>query len=255
MSGGGWSAAELQARLGFAHVELHDRIGSTNDRALDLVRKGSPVWSVVIADEQTAGRGRRGRRWDSPRGSGLWMSVVVPRCDPVAVVPLIAGLAVAEAMEEVAGGIRVEVEWPNDLTIGGRKVGGILCESTPRAVVVGIGVNVSTAPRLPDRARERPVTALETDANKPLSRSALAISVVKRLRNRFEVASPWSGARDELRGRDALRGRRVETEQEGGGIADGIDDDGALLLLRASGECVRVRSGSVRLSGSAATEP
>lgn len=251
----GWSAAELRAHLGFASVELHDRIGSTNDRALDLLRAGSPVWTVVIADEQTAGRGRRGRRWISTPGCGLWMSVVVPGCEPVAVTPLVAGLAAAEAIEEVADGVHVEIKWPNDLTTGGRKVGGILCENTPRGVVVGIGINVSTAPRLHTHEKAQPVTALDTESTRSLARSELAISVVRRLHARFEVGRPWNHARAEVRRRDALRGYDVETEQEGDGRADGIADDGALLIVKPSGGRVPVRSGSVRFSGSAATRP
>ena len=115
---------------GVPFLEIHRRVGSTNDQLMGIAEVKGASFSVVIADEQTAGRGRAGTRWHSPAGSGLLMSVLLPALsapDPYA--PLIVGLAVARAVETLADGVRAQIKWPNDVFIEGGKVAGILCES------------------------------------------------------------------------------------------------------------------------------
>lgn len=258
-------------------VEAHARIGSTNDRARELARVGAPPWSVVVADEQTRGRGRRGRKWVSARGAGLWMSVLlgpsegafdvdesrraagagptIPSNPPESprasrVLPLAAGLACAEAIESVAPGLDVGIKWPNDLIVGGRKVGGILCEAADGRAVVGVGINVTDVPAVGGAPLAMHPTALEVEAGNALSRSLLAGAVIAELRRRL----PEGMDAGSLAARDVLAGRTVDTEQEGPGRARGIAPDGALLLERADGARVRVVSGSVRLSSESAGE-
>jgi BirA family biotin operon repressor/biotin-[acetyl-CoA-carboxylase] ligase len=222
-------------------VEAYASIGSTNDRALALAAKGEHGFAVVIADEQTAGRGRRGAEWRSPPGAGLWMSVVLPWPRPVPHVTLLVGIAVAEAIEQAAGGLRVGIKWPNDLLVGRRKLGGVLCESAGASVVAGIGINLRPVPGV-DRA-----TSLEAECGKYLPPNNLAGSILTALRR-----CALDGLRLEpealayLRDRDALAGTRVDTDEHGRGTARGIDADGALLLERADGSRVRVVAGSVR---------
>ena len=222
-------------------LEVYASIGSTNDRALALAADPAQAWAVVIADEQTAGRGRRGAGWHSPPGAGLWMSVVLPWSRPAAHVTLVIGLAVAEAIEQAVGdGLRIGLKWPNDLEVGRRKLGGVLCESAGAAAVAGVGINLR--PVVVDRA-----TSLETESGISLSASTLAGSIVTALRRRAVSAPTLDDlSLTALGERDALLGRPVDTDEHGHGIGRGIDRYGALLLERPDGSRVRVVAGSVR---------
>jgi BirA family biotin operon repressor/biotin-[acetyl-CoA-carboxylase] ligase len=176
------------------------------------------------------------------------MSVVLP--DPRATlhVPLLVGLAVAEAMQDAHEALRVGIEWPNDLVVRGRKLGGILCEGASGAVVAGIGINVRTPDGgFPAFLAER-ATSLEQEGAKALSPSALASLIVRALQRRLGEPTPSLSpdALRELVARDALAARAVLTEEHGAGVARGIEQDGALLLEREDGSRVRVVAGSVR---------
>jgi BirA family biotin operon repressor/biotin-[acetyl-CoA-carboxylase] ligase len=230
--------------------EAWARIGSTSDRARELAAEPRNTYAVVVADEQTQGRGRRGAAWHSPAGTGLWMSVVLPGPRPALHTPLLVGLAVAEATQEASGRgtLRVGIEWPNDLVVGARKVGGILCETAGSAVVAGIGINVSTPEDGFPAALQGRATSLEEEGLNRLSHSVLGGFIVRALKARLgepqERLSPDAHA--ELGVRDALAGRPVVTEEHGPGVACGIEPDGALVLERPDGSRVRVVAGSVR---------
>jgi BirA family biotin operon repressor/biotin-[acetyl-CoA-carboxylase] ligase len=236
---GAWAEA-----WGVPVVEAYASIGSTNDRALDLAADGRHPFAIVVADEQTAGRGRRGARWHSPPGSGLWMSCVLPTERTAPHTTLMVGLAVAQGIEEVAAGVRVGIKWPNDLMIRGGKVGGILCESAGGAVVAGIGINLRSLGETPAMALAYRATSLEAETGKSLQVSDLATSIVRGLKARSFTLD--AAATAELAARDALEGTQVETEEHGPGIARGIDRSGALQLERPDGSLVAVVAGSVR---------
>jgi len=229
-------------------VEAWARIGSTNDRALELALGGARPFSVVLAQEQTRGRGRRGTAWHSAPGAGLWMSVVLPAAGAPAWLPLLVGLAAAEAIEGATGASRVGIKWPNDLVLGAGKVGGILCESSGGVVVAGVGVNL----RAPAGGFPKPLTetatALDVEGAKSLSPSRLAGLTLDGLKHLLgEIDAPLgASALGALRARDVLAGRPVHTEESGAGTARGIEPDGALLLERPDGSRVSVTSGSVR---------
>lgn len=258
----GWEGKPLRhwrELWGVPLLEVHDRIGSTNDRALEFAARGTPPFGVVIALEQTSGRGRRGAPWHSPPGSGLWMSVLLPGgAHPAPHLPLLVGLAVAEAIEgEEAGAAgsaktrRIGIKWPNDLLLGGKKLGGILCESGSGGVVAGIGLNVRDPPGgFPGTLRQT-ATSLEKNGFKMLSFSVLAGSIVRSLEARLArpAARLAPGDLEALCARDALSGRAIHTEEHGPGVAAGLDLDGALLLERPDGSRVRVLSGTVRSAG------
>jgi BirA family biotin operon repressor/biotin-[acetyl-CoA-carboxylase] ligase len=231
-----WAAA-----WGVRLVETYASIGSTNDRALEIASTAEGAFAVVIADEQTAGRGRRGARWHSPPGSGLWMSVVLPASRPAPHASLLVGLAVAEAIEAVSAEVRVGIKWPNDLMVRGGKLGGILCESAGAAVVAGIGINLRSSPA---SALAYRATSLEAECGKSIPPSELAGSIVRRLTGRSLVLD--AAAASALAGRDALLDSAVDTEEHGPGVARGIDRGGALVLERADGSRVSVVAGSVR---------
>lgn len=232
-------------------VEAHDVLGSTNDRLKELAGAGAGPYAVVVADEQSAGRGRTGGIWHSPPGSGLWMSVLLPVPGAVpAHLPLVVGVAAARAAESARPGARVGLKWPNDLLLGGGKLGGILCEHAHGTVVAGVGLNV----RFPEEGLPADVAplaaALEGDSGPRVSLGALATALLHELRALVPTAT-WgldAALHDELEERDVLRDRAVVTQQAGPGTARGFDADGALLLERPDGARVRVVSGSVRLA-------
>lgn len=254
---GGWDGHEvddLRKRWGVPLLEAYRSIGSTNDRARAIADAGGEVWSTVVADEQTSGRGRRGNPWISRPGAGLWMSSILDGDGQSGALPLVVGLACAEAMEMTAG-VDIGIKWPNDLLIDDAKVGGVLCEASGSRVVVGIGINVAGAPETFTMTRlgGLPPVSLEVAAGKPLSRSMLASAVLLSLKNRLQrcdVGGPGldSASLAELESRDALLGETVETDQAGVGRVAGIDASGALRLVRPDGVEVRVVSGGVRRS-------
>lgn len=233
--------------------EAYRSVGSTNDRARELAAEGRGVWSTVVADEQTRGRGRRGTTWISEPGAGLWMSVLLDGGLTPTTVPLEVGLACAEAMEEMAEGIEVGIKWPNDLLLDGAKVGGVLCEAAGRRIVAGIGINVAGAPdpSVVAKADGLPPVSLQRALAKDMLRSRLAGVVLQRLRRRFKDPAPVGRGLDpetldELQRRDVLLGEVIETEQAGVGRAAGIDASGALRLVTRDGAELRIVSGSVR---------
>jgi BirA family transcriptional regulator, biotin operon repressor / biotin---[acetyl-CoA-carboxylase] ligase len=244
----GSTPEELARAWAVPRVETWTRITSTNDRALALGIAGAGVGTTVVADEQTAGRGRRGARWHSAPGAGLWMSVVVApgHADPR--LPLLVGVACAEAIEAADERIHVGVKWPNDLVIGARKVGGILVERASGQAVVGIGINVKQPAGGFSEGLGGHATALEVEGVRSLMRKDLATLVITRILERLERPGPFSAALSDLAARDALAGRRIVTEEAGPGVARGVDSSGALLLERPDGTRVRVIAGRVRLA-------
>ena len=254
----GATAEELAARWGLPSVHLFARVRSTNDSARGLADGGAPHGTLCLAEEQTAGRGRGGRAWASPAGVGVWMSMVArPASLPApGLLPLLVGLAAAEAIDGFVRPAVTHLKWPNDLHLAGRKIAGILCEGSwdglrPGAVVVGIGINVLHAPDdFPDEVRET-ATSLRIVAGWSPPRievaGAVASAVARALRN---PPSQLSGAMlDALRRRDALEGRpvRVTGATETTGTALGVSPAGALLLRDPAGRLQTVTSGTVRV--------
>jgi BirA family biotin operon repressor/biotin-[acetyl-CoA-carboxylase] ligase len=205
----------------------HREIDSTNRRARELASAGAPHGTLVTAGAQTAGRGRQGRRWEAPAGSALLCSLVLRDFD--ALLSLRAGLAVADVAGEAA-----RVKWPNDVQVEGRKVAGVLVEGRPHEgwAVVGIGVNVSAAPDLPEAA------ALGRDDVEAVLGELLAALEAR-------LAEPAASSLDALRARDALLGVRIEWDS-GEGVGAGIDPDGGLRVTTDAGERV-LSAGEVHL--------
>jgi BirA family biotin operon repressor/biotin-[acetyl-CoA-carboxylase] ligase len=232
-----------RSRLGrlASDVLYFTSIGSTNDVATTIAGTGDREGSVVVADAQTAGRGRRGRTWFSPPASGLYVSVVLApgraRVEPeraVMLLTLAAGAALAEAVER-ATGLRADIKWPNDLLVGRRKLAGILAESVGRGTcILGYGINVgpmSYPPELADRA-----TSLETELGRPIDRAGLFAETIAALASRYDdlLAGRFDAILDQWRLRaPASKGARVAWDTPAGrrtGITAGIDERGALLV-------------------------
>lgn len=252
----GRSGRELAEDWGVPRVETFQTIGSTNDRAAEFARSDSARPLVVLAEEQTSGRGRRGSAWQSAPHAGVWMSIVLDAEQVFPQLPLVVGVACALAIDAMLGSTEpcVFVKWPNDLLVMDQKVGGILCESGPTGVIIGIGINVAVPSDgfrsdVADRA-----AALETTAGKSLDRSELAGSIVGGILERVDGSIPLDTTWRELERRDALIGRAVETDEHGRGVARGIDPAGALTLELPGGGVRTVVSGSVRLAATPGRE-
>jgi BirA family biotin operon repressor/biotin-[acetyl-CoA-carboxylase] ligase len=229
-------------------------VPSTNDLAAALAERGAEEGCVVLADAQTAGRGRLGRTWASPAEAGLYLSTVLrPRSDVAPLLTIAAGVAFAEGIQ-AATGLTAALKWPNDIYLGERKVAGILAEAGASAtgahhVVLGCGINVMPA-LLPLALRPR-VTSLEAELGRPVDRGLLLTSSLTSLAARYAdlCEGRAAGVLDAWRERARpLLSRRVEWEHEGSparGVAEDIDAGGALLVRTESG-VVRVISGEVK---------
>ncbi|HTX10987.1 MAG TPA: biotin--[acetyl-CoA-carboxylase] ligase [Solirubrobacteraceae bacterium] len=215
---------------------VHYRVtDSTNARARSLAAAGAPHGTVVTAAEQSAGRGRQGRAWSAAPGRALLCSVVIR--DPVALLPLAAGVAVAEVV-----GPPARLKWPNDVLLEGRKVAGILVEGRPQEgwAVVGIGLNVAL------RASDFPVELRETAGTLGLAPADVepVLEVVLRRLEEWIWLDPASLV-EAVRDRDALLGRPVRWA-EGRGVGAGIDAGGRLLVA-TDGGTVALDAGEVHL--------
>jgi len=236
-------------------LEAHQRLGSTNDRAGELAREGAMAFTTVLAEEQTSGRGRGGKVWRSPPGTGLWLSTLLRQDGPVPLtLPLLVGLAAARAIEAVHPDVHVGIKWPNDLFLDGRKIGGVLCESMlgPNAtgsVVAGVGLNLRQPPEGFPSDIASTAASVEGVSRQPVRRSALASRLMAELHRLCgpSLDEVTASLIAEFGPRDVLMGHDVLTAQ-GPGTARGIDSSGALILERADAARVRVISGSVQLA-------
>jgi BirA family biotin operon repressor/biotin-[acetyl-CoA-carboxylase] ligase len=233
------------------------RVESTNDVAWDALAEGMPDGTAVVADEQTRGRGRAGRSWWMTPGRALAISLALhPGCDAreMGTLPLVAGLALAEALESL--GARPRLKWPNDVLIGERKLGGILCESRRRggagdAVVVGVGVNVSQS------ASEFPAELAGTATSLGIegvraTRERVAAALLNRLEPLWdEHAEGGRGAvLERWRARADFWGREVTVRTPSGalsGIARRLDSDGGLVISLPGGGETTALAGDLEL--------
>jgi BirA family biotin operon repressor/biotin-[acetyl-CoA-carboxylase] ligase len=238
-------------------IHRYDSVASTMEPASYLACFGAPERTVVVSAEQTAGRGRAGRSWSAPAGTALFCTIILrPRVEPprLASLPLIAGVAVAEAIETLTTA-RVRLKWPNDvwMAVGGedRKVAGILVASSLRGamvehVLVGIGVNVST----PSDALPAGATSLAAATGRVVTSDEVLAALLDRFDHAYDgyVAADGRPSLDAWRDRAALIGEPVIVADAGqhlSGIALGIDDDGALLLEQPGGHVRRVVAGDL----------
>jgi len=237
-------------------IRYFGELDSTNDLALRLAAHGAPAGTAVLAEAQRAGRGRRGREWFSPPGSGLYLSVVLrPAAVAVSVLTLAAGVGAARAIAE-ATALRVELKWPNDLVVGRpwRKLGGLLCEAVStvaalEAVVVGVGINVR-AVSFP-QGLGASATSIEQELGRPPDRALLAAALLAHVPQAVGQLER-EGARpvvDEWRewGRAGLSGASVfwhEAARRCEARTRGLDLDGALLVDR-DGRIERIVTGDL----------
>jgi len=239
-------------------VDVVDRTGSTNSDLAVAASAGAPEGTVLVAEEQDAGRGRIGRSWTSPPGAGLTFSVLlrpveVPR-ERWGWLPLLAGVALASSVHAVAG-VDTWLKWPNDLLVGARpaKAAGLLAEATADGVVLGVGLNVTlTAAELPP---DRPdTTSLALAGARVTDRAVLLPAILDRLAGEY---ASWrehrgdavaAGLLDAYRERCDTLGREVRVEVPAGapllGVATDVDAEGRLVVGTthvAAGDVIHVR--------------
>jgi BirA family biotin operon repressor/biotin-[acetyl-CoA-carboxylase] ligase len=240
-------------------IEVVESTGSTNADLLARAQQGEPEGTVLAAEEQRAGRGRMGRAWTAPPRAALTFSLLLKPAVPPARrgwLPLLTGVAVAEAVTK-ATGVETRLKWPNDLLAADAKLAGILAEAAGDAVVVGIGLNVSTEPtEFPSpRPGALPATSLAAAGATALSREDILLAILggfERWYRAWQQAGgdpDRSGLRPEYTRLSATIGRTVRAELPGGqalsGPAVGVDSDGRLLVLLSSGSEVAVAAGDV----------
>lgn len=238
------------------HIYHFFRIDSTNRVALQLGHQGAPHGTVVLAEEQTAGRGRAGRLWHSERASGIYMTVLLrPEISPTdaPLLTLLAGLAARDAIQEQTG-IAPDLRWPNDLLLNGKKIGGILTEmhAEPeriRFVIIGIGLNVNHQ-RMPEKLADI-ATSVRIESGRCHSRLELAVKLLRKLENdynRFLSDGPNAILDRFAEVSTFARGKRVRianARETFTGTTAGLAPNGLLRVQREDGRTETVVSGDV----------
>lgn len=233
-------------------MEYHDSLVSTNATACDRAREGFPHGHVVLAAQQTGGLGRRQRSWFSPKGAGVYLSIILRPDLPPAQAALLTMLCALAAADALAGlGIESGIKWPNDIVAADKKVCGMLLQMSANMeamdwVVAGLGMNF-LAPELPE-LRET-ATGLEIVAGRPLPRDDYVLSLLKHIENRY---AQLPNLLDDYRAKLVNIGKPVrvfETNREWEGFAKDVDESGALLVEDASGKTHRLLAGDVSVRG------
>ncbi|PPD57779.1 biotin--[acetyl-CoA-carboxylase] ligase [Dehalogenimonas etheniformans] len=230
----------------------YDSIGSTMDRAGELAHKGAREGALVIAAEQTEGRGRLNRKWISPPGSLYFSVLLYPPIEKLPYLTMLAGLAVAEAIEECVA-VQAGLKWPNDVLIGGRKAAGMLVESSfsrgKQYAVIGVGINVnvdiSTSPEITGVA-----TSLSEQAGMPVDSLNLLRAAIDRIESRYSNFDK-TALLDSWKARLITLGQPVKAtmgEATIEGTATDVTDEGALIIRRTDGSICTVVAGDVTLS-------
>jgi BirA family biotin operon repressor/biotin-[acetyl-CoA-carboxylase] ligase len=247
----------LTAKFIGSEIHIFDKVESTNDIAKDFAIKGYREGTVVIADSQSRGRGRLGRRWESPSGVGIYLSIILKPEKVMPQLTLVTGISVVEAIQHITcyeESLRSRscagLKWPNDIIINGKKVGGILTEGILKGsrVIVGIGVNVNTELSMfPDELRDR-ATSLLIGTGKRTDRNLLIAELLNRFEYRYkrflegdEVITEWKGFSNTV-------GRRISVnigDKTLDGIAEMLDNDGSLMLRLDNGSLKKITAGEV----------
>lgn len=258
-----WQVAELlkglKTKVLGQKVHVYGEVDSTQTIAHRLVASGAAEGTIVLAETQTAGRGRMGRAWHSPAGKGIWMSMVLTPRIPVHFMPqltLLCAVALCRAIQKVCP-VEIGIKWPNDLLIKGKKVSGILLESSGederlKYVIAGIGISVNLKESdYPEELRSV-ATSLAIESGEDLKRETLVQAFLLEFEELYalyleEGFAPirllWEALSVTLK-------RPIRTHTSAGiieGIADALDDSGALTVIQENGERIKVYSGDIEL--------
>lgn len=224
------------------------RIGSTNDQALLLAAQGAEHGTVVVAEEQTKGRGRMQRSWFSPAGSGIYLSVILRSPVPVQEAPqsaMVVGLALVKVLREHYG-LQATLKWPNDVLIRGKKVAGILADMQSdqehtRLIGIGIGINVNHGGIHPAEPFRYPATSLALELGAPVKRRDVLLGLIHRFETEYEffMTNGFAAMLPEFEEASAILGKQLRIQsgkEELLGKALGFTPEGALRLLRGDGK-------------------
>jgi len=244
---------KLNTRFIGQKIFYHEALRSTMENAFRLAMENEPEGTVVCAETQTKGKGRLGRHWSSPKGKGIYMSIILrPKLFPtdVAKLTLLSAVAVAEAVKNVTG-IQAKIKWPNDLLIDGKKIAGILTEMSGEMdrvhfVIVGVGLNVNTVQSaLPDCA-----TSIKCEWKKTCSRVLLIQEILRSIEHWYDefCKNGFTKVSEQWQEYSATLGKRIKIEDPSGDIegqAIGIDENGGLIIRSDSGLTLKKMTGDV----------
>lgn len=241
-------------------VFYYDAADSTNIRAKQLGEEGALHGTLVVADQQNAGRGRRGRKWESPKGCSIYMSILLrPEFPPVKapMLTLVMALSVAEALKESTG-LHYEIKWPNDIILNGKKLVGILTEMSTEIdyinhVVIGVGININMA-EFPDGLSER-ATSLRIEMGHVVKRSPIIAAVMRRFEKNYSLFTETQNLEKMSREYNGLLVNREKevrilgAKEEYNAYALGVNDEGELLVRREDGTEEAIFAGEVSVRG------
>ncbi len=243
-------------RLG-KNIHWFETLPSTNLKAQALAQLGAAEGEIVIAEEQTQGKGRLGRSWSSPPYLNLYLSLILqPKLPPTHApqITLMAGVAVADTVQSFIP-FAPEIKWPNDILVRGQKIAGILTESSCESdrilfVILGVGVNLNFSKELMSETIRNKATSLLTLTQKPVDRQAFTCGLIQNLDRCYGTleGSGFVGIRRRWEGYFQLQGKKVTVEMPDGqisGKAVGIDMDGALIIEGEGGDQERILAGDV----------
>lgn len=250
-------AASLTTRIiGRPSVMVFTETDSTNRQAKLLAGQGAPEGTIVMAESQTSGRGRRGRSWLSPAGQGLCLSIVLrPPLTPAQAPQITLMTAVAVARTLKNSGVPANIKWPNDILVEDRKIAGILTEISTEMdqvdwVIVGLGLNVNTTARQMPAAIRGQATSMQIQKGRSLSRTELLCDLLQNFEDCYEQLKKegFGPIMEQWRRMSDIIGRQVHVDVMGTqhrGTVAAVDDDGVLILEDADGRTRRIFSGDV----------
>ncbi|MDU5140609.1 MAG: biotin--[acetyl-CoA-carboxylase] ligase [Paenibacillus dendritiformis] len=242
-------------------LRILEKTESTQNEAAAWAKEGVPEGAVVLAEEQTGGRGRQGHVWHSPAGKGVWMSIVLRPRIPLPYTPhltLLSAVAMFRAMKKLTSA-PLGIKWPNDILADGKKVAGILLESAAEDerllyVIAGIGISVNLeAADFPEELQDR-ATSLKIVTGQEIDRASLVAACLQELEQLYRLYEEegFGPIRTLWEAQSITLGRRMTVETPQGpleGVAVGLDESGALLLRDKTGAVQKVFSGDVHFSG------
>jgi len=243
----------LATRFIGQEVSCYPSLPSTNDVARRRARRGAKEGTVIVAEEQTAGRGRIKRRWLSPRGSIALSIILYPPLEYLPSLIMVASLAVAGSIEQVTG-LKARIKWPNDVLVNDKKICGILVESDVRGnkvdyAVIGIGINVNL--KLSEFPEIAPfATSLSQEVGRAISRREIVRSLLAQAEKLYLDLAAGDSVFKQWRDRLVTLGKKVQVssgEAVHKGIAESVVPDGSLLLRQPDGSLLRIVAGDVTL--------
>jgi len=243
----------LATRFIGQEVSCYPSLPSTNDVAKHKARQGAKEGTVIVAEEQTAGRGRIKRRWLSPRGSIALSIILYPELAYLPSLIMVASLAVAGSIEQVTN-LKAQLKWPNDVLVNGKKICGILVESDVRGnkvdyAVIGIGINVNL--KLSDYPEIAPMaTSLSQELGRDVSRHEIIRSLLTEAERLYLALPDGDSVFTQWRNRLVTLGKKVQVGSGKAtyrGIAESVTADGSLLLRQPDGNLLKIVAGDVTL--------